>query len=87
MYSAYLDRFTDNQLAIILIDELQQEFQIPIPSLPSGCTPGDWLTVEIQAGKITSIQLDSLKTEQKKSEIQNRMQRLRAKKKSRFKRS
>ena len=33
MYSAYLDRFTDNNKALILVEELQKEFHVDISSL------------------------------------------------------
>lgn len=87
MYSAYLDRFTDNDTALILIESLQKEFRVPSTSLPTGSVIGTWLTVEIQDDTIISIQLDEQKTSEMQSDIQNRMQRLQSKKKSRFKRS
>lgn len=87
MHSAYLDRFTDNDTALILVESLQQEFHVPSTSLPAGSTTGTWLTVDIQDDKVTSIQLDEQKTNEIQNEIQNRMQRLQSKKKSRFERS
>lgn len=87
MYSAYLDRFTDNDTALILVEILQKEFHVPSTFLPNGSTAGTWLTVDIQDDAITSIQLDEQKTNEMQSDIQIRMQRLQSKKKSRFKRS
>ena len=86
MYTAYLDRFTDNEQAILLIDKLQQEFHIDISALPSGSTPGTWFLVTIENGEITDVQLDEEKTAEMKQEIAERMQRLKSKKTSRFKR-
>ena len=55
MYSAYLDRFTDNEKALLLVEELQKEFHIDISALPSGSTAGTWFLVEIQGDEITSF--------------------------------
>lgn len=87
MHSAYVDRFTNHDTALILVENLQKEFHVPTTSLPAGSGAGTWLTVEIENDTITSIQLDELKTTEMQSDIQNRMQRLQSKKKSRFKRS
>ena len=87
MYSAYLDRFTDNNKALILIEELQKELHVEISSLPSGSTAGTWFLVDVQGDVITSIVVDANKTVTMKQEIDNRLERLKSKKKSRFKRS
>ena len=86
MYSAYLDRFTDNDTALILVENLQKEFHIPSTSLPAGSTAGTWFSVEIQDDRIVSVKIDNEKTSNMQSNIQNRMRRLQSKKKSRFKR-
>jgi hypothetical protein len=86
MYSAYLDRFTDNQQALVLVESLQKEFHVPTSSLPTGSKEGSWLLVDIQGDAVTLLQLDEKKTSDMKRDIQNRMQRLQSKKTSRFKR-
>lgn len=86
MYSAYLDRFTDNEKAVLLVDKLQQEFYISISSLPSGSTPGSWFLVTVENGGISNIRFDNEKTAEMKQEVAERMQRLKSKKSSRFKR-
>ena len=86
MYSAYLDRFTDNDQALILVESIQKEFHVPTSSLPAGSTAGTWFLVDIQGDDITSIRIDETKTSDMKNEIDNRLQRLQSKKKSRFKR-
>lgn len=86
MHSAYLDRFTNNDTALILVESLQKEFHVASSSLPAGSTVGTWFTVKIQDDHIISIQVDDEKTSHMQSDIQNRMQRLQSKKKSRFKR-
>lgn len=87
MYSAYLDRFTDNDKALLLIEALQKEFHVDILALPPSSIVGTWFSVEIQGHEITSIQVDEGKTTEMKQVIDDRMQRLKSKKTSRFKRN
>lgn len=86
MYSAYLDRFTDNKQALILVESLQKEFHVPTSALPTGSNEGSWLHVDIQGDTVISLQLDEKKTNDMKRDIQNRLQRLKSNKSSRFKR-
>lgn len=86
MYSAYLDRITDNNQAVLLVDTIQKEFKLPATSVPSGSKPGSWFQVTIENDAITSIKIDEEKTNAMKGDIQNRLARLQANKKSRFKR-
>lgn len=86
MYSGYLDRFTDTNDALILVDELQQQFHVPATLLPADSTLGTWFLVDIQKDTIIALQLDADKTQAITQEVEERMQRLKAKKNSRFKR-
>lgn len=85
MDSAYLDRITNDNQAVLLIENTQQNLLYPAFSLPTGSKPGTWFHVTIQENNITSIQIDIEKTMQMKSQIQNRLSRLQANQKSRFK--
>jgi hypothetical protein len=87
MYPAYLDRFTDNEKALLLVEELQKEYHVDISVLPTGSTAGTWLLVEIQGDELTSFQVDEVKTAEMRQKTDDRMQRLKSKKNSRFKRS
>jgi hypothetical protein len=87
MYPAYLDRFTDNEKALLLVDELQKEFHIDISALPTDSTVGIWFLVAIQENEITSIQRYEGKNAEMKQEIDDKIQRLKPKKTSRFKRN
>jgi hypothetical protein len=87
MYSAYLDRFTDNDKALLLVEGLQKEFHVDKFALPPSSIVGTWFLVEIQGDEITSFQVDEGKTTEMKQEIDDRMQRLKSKKTSRFKRN
>ena len=87
MYSAYLDRFTYNEKALLLVEELQKEFHVDISAIPSSSAPGTWFLVEIQGEEITSFQIDEGKTAEMKQEVNNRLKRLKSQKNSRFKRN
>ncbi len=86
MYSAYLDRFTDNGKAILLVDSLKRNFEVPAKSLPDDSEVGTWFLLDIQMDAIISIQIDNEKTNTMKHEVQKRMERLQSNKKSRFSR-
>ncbi|MEK4714590.1 DUF3006 family protein [Sporosarcina sp. FSL K6-1540] len=87
MYSAYLDRFTDNDKALLLVEKLQKEFHVDINTLPIDSKAGTWFLVEIQGDEITSFQVDEGKTAEMEQEVDDRIQRLKPKKTSRFKRN
>ena len=74
MYSAYLDRFTDDDDALILIEQLQQEFHVPASSLPSGSTAGTWFLVEIKEDN-ASLHINNSKTRDIKKAMRIQMQR------------
>ena len=86
MFSGYLDRFTDTNDALILVDELQQQFHVPATLLPADSTVGTWFLVDIHEDVVISLQLDADKTQAITQAVEERMQRLKAKKTSRFKR-
>ena len=86
MYRDYLERYTDNEKAVLLVDKLQQEFHLSISRLPSGSAPGSWFLVTVENGGISYIRVDEKKTAEMKQEVAERMQRLKSKKTSRFKR-
>jgi len=87
MHSAYLDRFTDNNRALLLIDELKKEILMDKSQLPEESIVGTWFLVEIQNDLIIKITIDSSKTKLMEQEIGDRMERLKSSKKSRFKRN
>lgn len=86
MESAYFDRISDNQQAVLLVEGIQKDFSLPISSLPTGSKPGEWFLIDIQNETITSVEIDVQKTKQLENEIQQKLSRLQSKKNSRFKR-
>lgn len=86
MYSAYLDRFTNSEEALLIVESLHKEFHVAQSFLPAESTRGTWFVVEVQDDEITSIAIDIEKTNEMKEKIGDRMARLQSKKKSKFKR-
>lgn len=85
MYEAYFDRTTDDNQALLLVEQLKKEFHVPLTLLPTNSAPGNWFQIQIENEEVTFIQVDEEKTKEMKENIQNRLARLQAKKKSRFK--
>ncbi len=86
MYTAYFDRLTDDGHALLIVEQLKKEYHVPTAALPKGSLAGTWFLVEIEHDVITSMQIDAQKTKIMQNQIDNRMQRLKSNKKSRFKR-
>lgn len=86
MYTAYFERLTDDGHALFLIEQLKKEYHVSPASLPEGSTVGMWFLVEIENDVIISMQIDTTKTITMQNRINDRMQRLKSNKKSRFKR-
>ncbi|CAM3174521.1 DUF3006 domain-containing protein [Filibacter tadaridae] len=87
MYAAYFERLTDNNQALLLVEELQKQFHVDTSALPVGSKVGMWFSVGVEDDQLVSILLDEDKTQTMKQEIDDRMQRLQSKKTSRFKRN
>jgi len=86
MYAAYLDRFTDNEMALFIVEELKKEFYVQKKELPLGSSAGTWFRAAIEEDEIYSLVFDEDKTNAMKNEIENRMRRLQSNRKSKFKR-
>ena len=82
----YLDRIEDNDLAVILIEDINEEIIIPLDQLPEGSTENTWLQLEKTDDSFQVIAIDDEKTEQETETSQDLMAKLRAKSKgSKFK--
>lgn len=82
-----LDRFADQNKAVILIEQLNKELIVTRDQLPEGSKEGDWLHLEKTNETFKVVAIDEEKTlEQTKKSLDLRDQ-LRAKRKgSKFKR-
>ncbi|KOF11104.1 hypothetical protein AC739_06875 [Planococcus glaciei] len=82
-----LDRIEDGHLAVILLEEAEQEIILPIRHLPEGSRVNSWFEIELNGEEIVSIALDEETAEAKENEAQELMQKLRSRRRgSRFKR-
>lgn len=79
MMKGVLDRFEDNDQAVILIEKEQKALVIPRKELPKGSKEGIWFHIKESNGafKIISIDYETARREEKKSA--DLMEKLRAK--------
>jgi hypothetical protein len=82
----YLDRIEENKLAIILVEELNREFVIPVEELPEGTQPQTWFDLVIIQDQIISIHMNHEKTASEQEKVSSVLSKLRSKSKgSKFK--
>lgn len=64
-----LDRFENNNQAVILIEEVQRALVVPKNELPKGSEVGTWFHIKEKSGhyKIISIDHETARREAKKS--------------------
>lgn len=75
----YLDRIEENQHAVILVEELNKEFIIPISKLPNGSKAGSYLSLTIENETITSITLNENESISQQQKVDDMMSKLRKK--------
>ncbi|MFD1781532.1 DUF3006 domain-containing protein [Fredinandcohnia salidurans] len=75
----YLDRIEENQHAVILVEEINKEFIIPISKLPNGAKAGSYLNLTIENEIITSITLNENETSTQQQKLDDMMSKLRKK--------
>ncbi|GAA0348570.1 DUF3006 domain-containing protein [Bacillus horti] len=83
--SGVIDRIVDQRLAVLLVDE-QEELIVPIEELPSDVFEGSWLIVTFDGEKRIHVEKDMKKTVESKQRIATKLEQLREKKGSNFKR-
>ena len=84
---AVLDRIEDAK-AVILVEDEGKEYVIDEVQLPEVAKEGDILEIKVSAGVIVSIIVNNDATIKTKSDMQNKLQKMRSKKNgSKFKRN
>ena len=73
---AVIDRFED-KLAILLINDGQEQLIVPRKSLPRGVKEGIWLEVIVENGKVKRAVIDLEQTENVKQRIAAKLESLR----------
>jgi hypothetical protein len=69
---AVIDRFEGNT-AVLNIGEDERQMEAPRSSLPESCKEGDWLQVELDGGKLVSVESDPDETERAHQRIAEKM--------------
>jgi hypothetical protein len=77
----FLDRIEDQQFAVILVEELNQEFILPKDKLPSGSTERSYFDVTVENGQITFITWNEQETTAQQQKVDDMMEKLRSKSK------
>lgn len=85
--SGVLDRIVDKKYATILVEEINQQFTVDINELPTNSNEGDWFDLEIVGGKITNIKLNESLTKERRKNIADKMDRLKKRSRSKFKKN
>ncbi|SEP83257.1 Protein of unknown function [Virgibacillus subterraneus] len=81
-----LDRFEDNNKAVILIEETKEEVVIPVDELPDGSSENTYFNMEKIDDKYQIVSIDEATTQKEAEETSDLMAKLRAKSKgSKFK--
>ncbi|GEM02057.1 Protein of unknown function [Halolactibacillus halophilus] len=76
---AVIDRFSDQDTAVILVESVQKEFVVKQAELPQEAKPNDYLDVEIIGQTLRIIGINHEETSSRKTSIQDKMAKLRAK--------
>ena len=76
---AVVDRF-EEEYAILLIGDGSWKLDIARRLLPEGVKEGTWLKVDVEEGTLVTIEIDSEAGEQARARIQEKLARLRQRK-------
>ncbi|GAF65594.1 hypothetical protein BTS2_2492 [Bacillus sp. TS-2] len=82
---AILDRIEDGQVAVLLIDSHEEEWNVSASLLPKGSQEGASLLVTIENQQVIHIQLDEASQYIAKERITKKMSQLKKQTKSKFK--
>ncbi|KYG30747.1 DUF3006 domain-containing protein [Alkalihalobacillus trypoxylicola] len=82
---AILDRIEDGQVAVLLVDYYEEEWNVSATLLPKDSQEGASLLVTIENQKIIHIQLDEAAQYISKERITKKMSQLKKQTKSKFK--
>lgn len=86
MIKGVLDRIEDG-LAVILIEELEEQFTIRTEDLPENSEEGTWFTLKKEGENYVIVAIDKELTQQQQQKASSLLEQLRSKKRgSKFKR-
>ena len=73
---AVVDRFEEDR-AVLLVGEEEEQLVVPRAQLPAGVKEGDWLRAHIQGDVLLSATIDDEETARARSRIADKLERLR----------
>jgi len=76
-----LDRIEDNDMAVILIEEINKELIIPLHELPCSSKESTWFNIEKKGDAFEVISIDSKTTSQEAEKSTDLMKKLQEKRK------
>lgn len=83
-----IDRFTDGNKAVILIESIGKEIVVSQKDLPQGAKPHDWVRLQQTKDTFQVISIDREKTAAQKMKVEQLKAKLRAKSRgSKFKKN
>ena len=82
---AVIDRIVDGKLAVLLVGEEEKEYNVPLEDLPQGVKEGCLVSVKINEGVIVSVQLLQEETNEQQTRINEKLNKLKSRKRSNFK--
>lgn len=84
--TAVVDRISEGKFAVILAEEINKEFIIPIEKATIPLRPGLWLDITLnEKNQIETMQANETLTNEKAQSVSNMMEKLRKRKGSKYK--
>lgn len=84
--TAVVDRISEEKFAVILAEEINKEFIIPIEKATIPLRPGLWLDITLnEKNQIETMQANETLTNEKAQSVSNMMEKLRKRKGSKYK--
>lgn len=81
-----IDRFIDEKWAVILVGEEEAEYNVPVDRLPMNVKESSVVQVDIVNGSVVKVEFLEEETTNQQATISKKMELLRARKRSNFKR-
>lgn len=83
---AVVDRIVDSKWVVLIVGEDEQEFNVPVEKLSNDIKEGSIVDVTIENGEIVSVLLLQEDTNEQEVRINEKLNLLKARKRSNFKR-
>lgn len=78
MLKGVLDRIEDQKFAVILIEEIKEQFVVPVHKLPEGSVEGTWFNIDKRDNEFHIIEIDEEATHKEAEKSKDLLAQLRA---------